>query len=62
MIQAHLALVFKHEIDPAMGGSETQAQLNAIHGSEAHPTVHNPFPAPGPNAKPFDPQTTLARC
>lgn len=31
MIKRHLALVFKHEIDPAMGDEKHQAQLNAIH-------------------------------
>lgn len=31
MIQQHLALVFKHEIDPSMGGSTNQAALNDIH-------------------------------
>jgi hypothetical protein len=31
MIKAHLALVFKHEIDPSMGGPDHQAALNEIH-------------------------------
>ncbi len=31
VIQNHLALVFKHEIDPAMGDKKHQADLNAIH-------------------------------
>lgn len=31
MIQKHLNLVFKHEIDPSMGNGEHQAELNAIH-------------------------------
>ena len=31
MIQDHLALVFKHEIDPAMGDEKHQAELNDIH-------------------------------
>lgn len=30
-IRAHLALVFKHEIDPSMGPPEHQADLNKIH-------------------------------
>ena len=29
----HLALAFKHEIDPSMGGKVTQFQLNQIHGT-----------------------------
>ncbi len=31
MIRKHLALVFKHEIDPSMGPPEHQEELNAIH-------------------------------
>ena len=31
MIKKHLNLVFKHEIDPSMGGPENQAELNEIH-------------------------------
>jgi hypothetical protein len=31
MIKNHLALVFKHEIDPAMGDKKHQAELNKIH-------------------------------
>lgn len=31
LIQKHLALVFKHEIDPSMGGPVEQAALNQIH-------------------------------
>jgi hypothetical protein len=31
MVRKHLALVFKHEIDPSMGDAEAQAKLNQIH-------------------------------
>ncbi len=31
VIQKHLALVFKHEIDPAMGDQGHQDALNSIH-------------------------------
>lgn len=31
VIKKHLALVFKHEIDPSMGGQEHQDVLNDIH-------------------------------
>jgi len=31
MIEAHLDLVFKHEIDPKMGNAQHQAELNEIH-------------------------------
>lgn len=30
-IKRHLALVFKHEIDPSMGGPKLQSALDAIH-------------------------------
>lgn len=33
MIKKHLALVFKHEIDPEMGDEQHQAELNSIHNS-----------------------------
>lgn len=31
MVRRHLALVFKHEIDPSMGAAAKQGVLNAIH-------------------------------
>lgn len=31
MVRRHLALVFKHEIDPSAGTAEHQATLDAIH-------------------------------
>lgn len=31
IIKAHLALVFKHEIDPSMGAAAHQDELNKIH-------------------------------
>ncbi len=39
IIKAHLALVFKHEIDPSMGSALHQAELNKIHnhGKPAKP-------------------------
>lgn len=30
-VKKHLALVFKHEIDPSMGPTKHQEHLNAIH-------------------------------
>lgn len=30
-VKAHLGLVFKHEIDPSMGGPEIQAALDEVH-------------------------------
>lgn len=38
MIQKHLNLVFKHEIDPSMGDELHQEILNAIH-NETKPTL-----------------------
>lgn len=35
-IRRHLALVFKHEIDPSAGPPEHQKELDAIHGAN-HP-------------------------
>ncbi len=32
LIEKHLALVFKHEIDPSYGPLSHQNQLNRIHG------------------------------
>lgn len=37
MIEDHLALVFKHEIDPGMGDKAHQDKLNAIHGGPIRP-------------------------
>jgi hypothetical protein len=31
IIARHLAMVFKHEIDPSMGGPDKQAILNNVH-------------------------------
>lgn len=33
LIKKHLALVFKHEIDPSMGDENHQDELNLIHHS-----------------------------
>jgi hypothetical protein len=33
MIKKHLAMVFVHEIDPAMGNKDHQAKLNELHGA-----------------------------
>lgn len=37
-IRRHLALVFKHEIDPSMGPPAHQMTLDAIHVGDAKPT------------------------
>ena len=43
-IKKHLALVFKHEIDPSMGGPEHQEELNQIH---SHTGSSNTKPSDG---------------
>ncbi len=35
-VKRHLALVFKHEIDPSMGDKKTQDALNKIHNGGLH--------------------------
>ena len=37
IIKNHLNLVFKHEIDPSMGGPDHQKELNKIHGKNISP-------------------------
>lgn len=62
MVKRHLALVFKHEIDPAMGGPEKQAELNVTHaGKESDP---NPCPSPHmePWQQPHRPGKNVMRC
>lgn len=42
LIKRHLNLVFKHEIDPAMGDQKHQDELNEIHsGNNALPSNNN---------------------
>lgn len=38
MIRKHLAMVFKHEIDPLMGPQMHQEELTAIHAGLARPS------------------------
>lgn len=52
MIKRHLALVFKHEIDPSYGGN--QSELQAIHDG-------NPPPFP-PNNSMMEGEEPLIRC
>lgn len=40
LVKNHLAMVFKHEIDPSYGNAQAQAALTAIH------TAANPQPMP----------------
>lgn len=57
-IRAHLALVFKHEIDPAMGDAEHQAELNEIHG----PATATPQIPPKPHMPIFPHSDVTLRC
>lgn len=34
IVKNHLALVFKHEIDPSMGDEKHQKELNDLHGKD----------------------------
>lgn len=38
-VAKHLALVFKHEIDPSAGSAEHQTELNEIHSPGAQPVT-----------------------
>lgn len=38
IVKRHLALVFKHEIDPSAGPPEHQAALDVIHVGDKNPT------------------------
>jgi hypothetical protein len=42
-VAKHLALVFKHEIDPSAGPPEHQAELDEIHASIAPHTPSSPL-------------------
>jgi hypothetical protein len=39
VIAKHLALVFKHEIDPSFGDKKKQDELNAIHNHGKDPLI-----------------------
>jgi hypothetical protein len=58
-IRAHLALVFKHEIDPSFP-AEQQAELNAIHAGKGKP-IPSPAPPP-PKFGGVGPDGTVFRC
>jgi hypothetical protein len=45
MVRRHLALVFKHEIDPSMGPKDVQEALNKLH---ENPGFHNSGVGGGP--------------
>jgi hypothetical protein len=54
LVKRHLALVFKHEIDPSMGDTAHQAKLDETHGP--------PVKTEPAWARPQDPDGPVARC
>ncbi len=46
-VRKHLAMVFKHEIDPSMGAPEKQIALDAIHQGPAFDPGGNAAPGGG---------------
>lgn len=52
MVRSHLALVFKHEIDPAAGSAEHQAALNKIHEALKPDPSRPPTPPVSPHLGP----------
>jgi len=60
IIKAHLALVFRHEIDPSMGGKDHQKTLNDIHNqSNQSGAGHSSLPIQYTN---LDPDGEKMRC
>jgi len=65
MIQNHLNLVFKHEIDPQMGDEKHQTALNQIHSTKL---PEEPEDKPHPDYKWssihgwYDPKEGIPRC
>lgn len=45
-VKAHLALCFKHEIDPSMGDEKHQKELNKIHDNDLNPKHPKPHYKP----------------
>lgn len=53
MLKRHLALVFKHEIDPSYGDKKHQEELNQIHSGENQEAADSqPFKPPHGFTKP----------
>jgi hypothetical protein len=48
VIRRHLALVFAHEIDPAMGGAKHQNSLNVLHKPAPNHKLTDHPGSPGP--------------
>lgn len=71
MIEKHLRLVFKHEIDPSMGDAKHQTELNKIHSFKIPQTEEEAIAAWGPKPGPqytfnlhgwYDPAEGQPRC
>lgn len=72
LVKRHLAMVFKHEIDPSAGSAAHQKELSNIHGgfppitAGAIEAALKEAAAKQPTAPPhetqFCPHTTLIRC
>lgn len=66
LVQRHLALVFKHEIDPSMGPPEKQIELNKIHAPEPKlPPIPPPSHVGGDHlspGSPHNPHGVIMRC
>ncbi len=54
VVRQHLAMVFKHEIDPSFGDADVQAQLDALHKGVEQAKAEASRPRP--------PKDTAARC
>lgn len=61
IIKNHLNLVFKHEIDPAMGDQKHQDELNEIHNKKPIVKSETNLNFPVPN-KFHNPDNDLMRC
>lgn len=61
MVKAHLAMVFKHEIDPSYGTPEHQAVLNTTHQS-GKTNLFKPPPQPPVAHDHIHPGDVLMRC
>lgn len=48
LIRRHLALVFKHEIDPSMGDTAHQSELNVLHAGSVSQSILDESPPTKP--------------
>lgn len=62
LVKQHLAMVFKHEIDPSAGSSEHQAELGALHEGDKPVTQSELKKKLEQLAKSRPPQGPILRC